>query len=386
MAGNDSSQEKTEQPTRKRLEDARKEGQTVKSKELTSFFTLITIFSYLIFMYHDLLNDFNLIHDMIFKTIRDYFYYSTGVTQLIVVMKAGLGFGFKVLIIPVILASITSGFIAMVQVGGFIITPKAMEIKIEKFNIVENAKNIFSMQSLKKFIKDMFQLVVMSLVAFYLIKVNIENILNSAFYNLNTIAAVFFKILAQLFLYLLLIYLFFAIIDYIIERMSFMKKMMMSLEEIKKEMKDTEVNQNVKQRQREIHQELMEEEAMNLTIKNSTMIVTNPTHIAIAILYDPDKIKLPAVLIKAKGRSAEIMRKLATKHGILMVRDVWLARQLYALAEVKKYVPSSLVAPVADLIGKNLHLLPKELQESFARNMIRPQAPAAPSGPVKPNL
>ena len=199
------------------------------------------------------------------------------------------------------------------------------------------------------------------------------------------ISAVFFKILAQLFLYLLLIYLFFALIDYIIERVSFMKKMMMSIEDIKREMKDTEVSQQLKQRQREFHQELMEEEAMDLAVKNSTMVVTNPTHLAIVILYDPDKIKLPAVILKTKDKSAEIVRRLAKKHGIVVVRDVWLARQLYELAEIKKYVPSSLVPAVADLIGRNLHLLPKSIQDSFARNTIKTPPPiATPNNLRKP--
>lgn len=387
MADGNSSQEKTEQPTRKRLEDARKEGQVVKSKELTSFFSLISIFTYLIFMYSDLLEDFHQIYNLVFQTIKKNLLFSNGFPQMVDIAKVLLIFGFKILIVPVIIAAVISGFIAMVQVGGFVITPKAMEIKFDKFNIVTNAKNIFSMQSLKKFIKDMFQLSIMAIVAYYIISRNISNIVNSAFYSIGIIAGVFFKILGELFLYLLLIYLFFALIDYVIERMSFMKKMMMSLEEIKKEMKDTEVSQTVKQRQNDLRWELAEEESMNYTVKNSTMVITNPTHIAIVILYDPEKIKIPAVILKATDKSAALVRRLAKKHGILIVRDVWLARQLYELAELKKYVPSSLVAPVADLIGKNMHLLPKNIQTSFAKNMIPvPQPKPAPSAsmPKKP--
>ncbi|MES2615811.1 MAG: EscU/YscU/HrcU family type III secretion system export apparatus switch protein [Bdellovibrionota bacterium] len=382
--GGDSSQEKTEQPTRKRLEDARKEGQTVKSKELTSFFSLISLFTYFIFMYTSIVSDFTEIYNIVFKSIHENFLFSDGFQKLNIVSKSLFVFAFKILIFPVIIASVVSGFVAMVQVGGIILTPKAMEIKFDKFNIVSNAKNIFSMQSLKKFVKDMFQLTIMVLVAYYLIKQNISNILNSGNYNLSVIAGVFFKILSELFLYLLLIYLVFAIIDYVIERISFMKKMMMSIEEVRKESKDTEVSQQVKQRQREIHQEMMEEESMNMSVKNSTMVITNPTHIAIVILYDPEKIKLPAVILKAQNNTAQLVKKLAKKHGILVVRDVWLARQLFALAEVKKYVPSSLVAPVADLIGRNLHLLPKALQESFARSAVKMPPPTTARGPKKP--
>lgn len=203
MADGDSSQEKTEQPTRKRLEDARKEGQTVKSKELTSFFSLISIFAYFIFMYKNIITDFFQIYDIVFQSIKQNFVFFNDLDKVIILIKVLFAFGFKILIIPVIIASVISGFVAMIQVGGFIISPKAMEIKFDKFNIVTNAKNIFSMQSIKKFIKDMFQLAIMSIVAYSLIARDINDILNSAYYNLAVITGVFFKILAQLFLYLL---------------------------------------------------------------------------------------------------------------------------------------------------------------------------------------
>ncbi len=367
----DSTQEKTEQPTHKRLEDARKEGQIVKSKELTSFFSLISIFTYFLFTYKYILGDFFELYDVIFSKIRENYTASANIAKLSSILKVMAVAGFKIIIIPVIIASTLTGFIAMVQAGGIIFTPKALQIKFDKFNIVTNAKNIFSMQTLKKFVKDMFQLAIMTFVAYIMVKRSIADILNASYYNLRILSLVFFKLIAEIFIYLLVIYLIFAIIDYILERMSFMKKMMMSLEEIKKELKDTELSPMVKQRQRDFHWELMEEESMNFTIKNSTMVITNPTHIAIVLLYDPEKIKLPAVMIKATDKSAEIVRKLAKKHNILMVRDVWLARQLYHLAEVKKYVPSSLIAPIADIIGKYLHLLPENIRNSFSKAALK---------------
>ena len=361
------SEEKTEQPTEKRLEDARKDGQTVKSKELTSFCSLIVLFAYFVFQGETIVGNFYEMYDVVFKKISENLPYSTRVSLFGEIAKTLFIFAFKLLIVPVIIAASVSGFIAMVQVGGFILSPKAMEIKFDKFDIVANAKNMFSMQTIKKFIKDMIQLTVMTIVGFYMIKADIVNILNSGFYNFRVIASVFFKILAQLFLYLLLIYLVFAIIDYILERISFMKKMMMSLEEIKKEAKDSEVNQQVNQKQREIHQEMMEEESMDMTVKSSTLVVTNPTHLAIVLLYDPDKVKLPVVILKAKNHSVQLVKRLAKKHNVLVIRDVWLARQLYTLAELRKYVPSSLVAPVADIIGKYMHMMPKHIQEAFIR-------------------
>jgi type III secretion protein U len=367
MAGQDSSQEKNEKPTQKRLEDARKEGQTVKSKELTSFFSLISIFGYFVLNYSNIIQDFHSIHDVTFKSIIINSFYDTNTNYLVNISMALFSFAFKILIIPVAIATVLSAVVAAAQVGGIIITPKAMEIKFDKFNIVSNAKNIFSAQSMKKFGKDMVQLTTMSIISFFLIARNIDNVLYAGYYNLDTISKVFFKILAELFIYLLITYFIFAIIDYIIEHVSFMKKMMMSLEDIKKEMKDTEVSSQVKQRQREIQYESMQEDAMGAAVKNSTMVITNPTHIAIVIYFDPEKVKLPVVILKTDGKKAEIVRNLAKKYEIPIIREVWLARQLFKFAEVKKYVPSSLISPVADLIGRNIHLLPKHIKEALSQ-------------------
>jgi type III secretion protein U len=365
----DDSQEKTEEPTEKKLRDAREEGQVVKSKELSSFCLLISLFAYFAFQRASIVASIYEIYDMIFKRIGQKTLSTQEALLFGGVAKFVLIAAFKILIIPVVIAASVSGFVTMIQVGGIVLSPKAMEIKFDKFDMVANAKNMFSMQNMKKFVKDIIQLVVITIAGFYLIKANIPNILNSGYHDFRVISQVFFRVIGELFLFLLLIYMIFAIIDYIIEKVSFMKKMMMSLEEIKKEMKDSEVNAQVKQKQREIHQEMMEEESMDNTVKGSTLVVTNPTHLAIVILYDPEKVKLPVVVIKAKNHSVHIVKKLAQKHNVLVVRDVWLARQLYNLAELKKYIPSTLVAPVADIIGKYMHQLPQALQDAFRRQM-----------------
>lgn len=370
----DQSSEKSEQPTKKKLDDARKKGQVAKSKELTSFFTLLVFFIYIAFGYKQILVDVMQIYSQVFVSANMKLQGDMSPPQLKALIETVLSSMVKIILIPTVLAAVISGFVAAMQVGGLQFSPEAMKLDIQKFNPVTNAKNIFSLKTLKKFAKDMLQLAVMFSVSYIMVKRDITDILNSSYYDTWVVAGVFFVLFFKLLLTLLLIYLIFAVVDFFLEKSQFLEQMKMTKDELKKEFKETEISQEVKQRQREIHQEILEEEGVTNTVKNSTLVLTNPIHYAIVILYDPKTVKLPVILVKARARSASIVIRVARKHKVLIVRDIWLTRRLYVLGEVGKFVPSSMVGPVADIIGKNIHLLPDHIRQAFAEigNLPRP--------------
>lgn len=371
----DQSSEKSEEPTKKKLDDARKKGQVAKSKELTSFFTLLVFFLYIAFAYKYILVDVIQIYSQVFVSANTKLQGEMAPSQLKALIETLLGSMVKIILIPTVLAAVISGFIAAMQVGGLQFSPEAMKLDIQKFNPVTNAKNIFSLKTLKKFAKDMIQLTVMFSVSYIIVKRDLTEILNSSYYNIWVVTGVFFVLFFKLLLTLLIIYLIFAVVDFFLEKRQFLEQMKMTKDELKKEFKETEISQEVKQRQREIHQEILEEEGVTNTVKNSTMVLTNPLHYAIVILYDPKTVKLPVILVKARAKSAEIVIRVARKHKVLIVRDIWLTRRLYVLGEVGKFVPSSMVGPVADIIGKNLHLLPEHIRQAFMEMGNIPKPP-----------
>lgn len=362
--------EKTEQPTQKRLEDARQKGQVAQSKDLTMFSSFITIMCYFSINFHGILNDIFRVYNLTFSEISNKNAINLSFSAPKELVFNVMIVGYKIFVIPIILAAIVSAFVCVSQLGGFAILKESLKIDIERLNPAANAKNIFSMKNFKKLVKDIFEIIVMAVVA-YLISVNdLRDLINSTYYGFGGISLLFAKIIVKTVFSLLMVYLVFAIIDFINQKRDHIKQLMMSMEDIKNEMKNTEGDPHIKGRRRELHREIIEEDSIANTVKNATLILTNPTHIAIVIYFDTEKVKLPVVLIKAKGSMAAFIRRTAAKHEIPMIRDVWLARKLYALAVIGKYVPSTLIGPVADVIGKNMHLIQPRLTRAAQDKLV----------------
>lgn len=364
--------EKTEQPTQKRLEDARQKGQIAQSKDLTMFSSFVCILCYFSINFHSILNDIFRVYDLTFSEIQN-----KNTLDLSFLAPKDLVFhvlivGFKIFAIPIIIAAIVSAFVCVSQLGGFAILKESLKIDFERLNPASNAKNIFSMKNFKKLVKDIAEIGVMAVVAYLVSSSDLRDLINSTYYGFAGISLLFIKIIVKTVFSLLMVYLVFAIIDFINQKRDHIKQLMMSREDIKNEMKNTEGDPHIKGRRRELHREIIEEDSIANTVKNATLILTNPTHIAIVIYFDTNKVKLPVVLIKAKGNLAAFIRRTAAQHNIPLIKDIWLARQLYALAVVGKYIPSTLVGSVADVIGKNFHLIQPRLNANTSpENLIQ---------------
>jgi type III secretion protein U len=362
--------EKTEKPTQKRLEDARQKGQVAQSKDLTMFASFITVLCYFSINFHNIMNDIFKVYDLTFSEIADKNVFALSFLAPKQLIFNVLIVGYKIFAIPIILAAVVSAFVCVSQLGGFAILKESLKIDIERLNPVANAKNIFSMKNLKKLAKDIVEIIVMVVVAYLISANDIRDLINSTYYGFAGISLIFAKIVGKTVFSLLMVYLVFAIIDFINQKREHIKQLMMSREDIKNEMKNTEGDPHIKGRRRELHREIIEEEGIANTVKNATLILTNPTHITIVIYFDTNKVKLPVVLIKAKGTLAAFIRRTATKYEIPMIKDVWLARSLYSLAVVGKYVPSTLVGPIADVIGKNMHLIQPHLNRISKEKVV----------------
>ncbi|MDR0428762.1 MAG: EscU/YscU/HrcU family type III secretion system export apparatus switch protein, partial [Puniceicoccales bacterium] len=140
-----------------------------------------------------------------------------------------------------------------------------------------------------------------------------------------------------------------AIIDIFYQRKSFTKKMMMSKSEIKREYKEMEGSPEIKSRRRQIHHEMMQEGPSQRT-KRSSALITNPTHLAVAIFYQEDIAPLPIVLAKGEGKLAMEMMEVARVEGIPIMRNVPLAHALMDATEIMEYIPSQLLEPVAEVL------------------------------------
>ncbi len=356
---NDSSGEKTEQPTPKKRQDAKKQGQMAQSKELNKVFALIILLILLIInlksTFYQFANIFQGIIDQIATNNLD------KITLSNYLLNSGY-YALKVILLPIIVAGITAYFINIIQVGGFTISEKFLKFDFNKFNLVNNFKSIYSFKNLIKFTRQLIEIIIMAVVAIFIAKQSLRGFTNLPEYSVSALWWYLCIVLFKEFAALLLINIVASIIDLVMEKFNLTKQLMMSLSEIKQEYKNTNGDPEIKSRRQELHRELIDEEG-EATIANSTMVLANPTHIAIVLLYRPKRFKLPIIVAKASGAKAQNIFTIAKRNNIPIIRDKWLARTLFEVGIVGKYVPSSMLAPVADIISQNMHLLPKTAQE-----------------------
>jgi flagellar biosynthesis protein FlhB len=351
---------KTEQPTHKRLQDARKEGNVAKSKDLSTVVSLSVLILELVIMYKYIIFSIHNMYGVVFATISENQYSLERLLSVIIEFFILL---FKIIIPIIIVSSLSAGLTTVIQLNGFLFATKVFKFDLQKFDIIKNFKELFSKKNILKFCFNVFKISIMTYVGFNIVSNNIKDILKVVDISFSYIILFMALLILKLGAVLLGIFAVFAFIDFIVEKRATHKKLMMSMEEVKKDYKETEGNPEVKSRRRELHKELLEGDDMFDAYKEFMMVLANPTHIAIVMIYKPTKWKLPIILMKAKGYSAQNIFRIAKRKDVPIIRDKWIARQLYAYAEINKPVPKSMVKFVATLIGNNLYLFPKILEE-----------------------
>ncbi|MBU2898930.1 EscU/YscU/HrcU family type III secretion system export apparatus switch protein [Vibrio hepatarius] len=335
--------EKTEKPTQKRLRDARKKGQVVKSPEIVTGFQMAVILGYFIVegqgmmeaiwkMIDIAINSINLPIKVAAEMVLAAFVF------IMVRFIAGLIF---LLIITVI-------FSCMVQTGP-VWASESLNPSFNKINIVNNAKNIFSMKSVFSLLKNILKILVLSLVFYYLLHQHIN-----MFQYLPTCGAecgveVTFTLVKWLWGAFLICYLIFSVADYAFVHFQTMKELKMSKDDTKQEYKETEGNPEVKQKRRELQRETANGSLVS-NVKKSTVIVRNPTHLAVCLYYQPGETPLPVVLDKAQDHMALHVVEMAEKHTIPLVENIPLARALFKDVESGHAIPESLFEPVSELL------------------------------------
>ena len=364
----DSSEEKTRDPTDKRLREAREEGQIAQSRDLTMLFAIVSILLY-----------YSYSADTVFFKISDFFdliMFSIGHNDMDLSQISRILFTcgqllLVVLLIPIVIGAVVSLIFNIIQLRGITINKKAFVVKFDKFNPVTNLKEIFSKKNFLKFFKYVLEITIMSIVAYTSFKSKLPNILKISQLDVTSIVLLMLDILSHIFIILFFVHFVFVIFDYLLEYMHTKKQLMMSESDIKQEYKSMEGDPEVKGERKRLHRELLEDDEMGM-MSDATMVLANPTHIAVVIKYRPKESPLPLIILKAKDDKAQVIFKLAKGLNIPIIRDIWLARQLFSLANVGQTVPSSLAKHLGDVIGKNLHLMPvleQEFKQAYYEKM-----------------
>ena len=338
-------QEKTEEPTPKKIEDARKKGNVPKSQDaagIIPLFVAILIFLML----------FKFISAELFDATR-YFFTLIG-TQIdkakaveLAIVTAKVIF---LCILPVAGAVAIAGVIGNVAQFGFLFTTEPLTPDLSKLDIIKGMKNLFSIKKVVDGVKNTFKASVVLGVGFVFFFMFVKELPAVMLYGLGDQLRWLAEKSIILALVMLLVLAVFALIDLVITRKRYFDGLKMSKQEIKDEMKNMEGDPLIKAKIRQIQMEASKKRMM-AEVPNADVVVTNPTHYAVALKYEQEKHRAPVVIAKGADKIALQIKKIARENGVHVVENPPLARALYAQVDIDKPIPEELFAAVAELLA-----------------------------------
>ncbi|MBF0226118.1 MAG: flagellar biosynthesis protein FlhB [Desulfobacterales bacterium] len=342
----DSFEEKTEEPTARKLEKSRSEGQVAKSTEIASVSVLLIAIAFLYYfgsffydasievMRHFL--TFNNIPDFTPAYCFDLFYR---------VMKH-----FSLFFLSFSGALLLTALVTNIYQVGFTISYKAIEPKLSKISVISGLKRLFSLRTLIELIKSLTKLLITGLVVYIALKNEMNNIIHLYDQDISNILIYLLSISFRIFMWVTLIMILVAILDLVYQKWQFNKDMKMTKQEIKEEFKQSEGDPLVKSRIRSIQLQAARRRMMQ-SVPEADVVVTNPVHLAIAIKYNPFAMEAPKILAKGAGLIAERIKQIATENNVPIVENKELAQNLYKLVEIGDEIPSNLYLAVAEILA-----------------------------------
>ncbi len=346
MANNEG-QEKTEDATAKKLSDSRAKGQVAKSQEMSSFLVFAVGFFILYISKSFMSDQIGGMAKYIFNSL-DVLTLSMSIVQLY--FYKALGF-FAVTMAPILLGLMAIGFIANVGQIGLKVTPKAMKPKASKFNPLSGIKRLFfSSRSIVEVSKSLAKLFIIGLFTYWVLDDMIKTSVLLADHSIVKIVDFMIDSAITLVWKLALVFAAIAIVDFIFQKHKHKKDLKMSKQEVKDEGKQAEGDPEVKARIKSIQFETAKKRMMQ-DVPNADVVITNPTHYAIAIKYEPEKNAAPKVVAKGVDGLAQRIKKIATENGVPIEENKELARALYKVADVGDEIPNELFQAVAQILA-----------------------------------
>ena len=337
--------EKTEMPTPKKLRDAREKGQVNNSKDITSTALLLVLLSII-----------GVLTPMLMHDLKELFIFLSQLFRA--ESEASINEGLKATAIIIVkysfivcVAAAITGVAAQLAQIGFLFTFEPLKPDLNKINPVQGAKKIFSKKNLFELFKNTLKITFLGYLIYKLVLESIPVLLTLCYGDLeDSILPVLGKMLKNLAIYTGFGYIVIAFADFFFQKKNFMKEMMMTKDEVKREYKEMEGSQEIKQAQNEFRNEILNEPPTRQAVQDSTVVVTNPTHLAVGVRYMAGETPLPKVVVKGAGTDAALIKSIAAELDIPVMENVQLARALYSQVKIDDFVPEELFAPIVELL------------------------------------
>lgn len=344
--------EKTEQPTPKKIREAREKGDVAKSKDLTQTILILALFGYTVAAGQSIVESLGGLILMPFNYINTDFRQAMSEVGMDMMMELGW------ILLPYLGIVLVFGIFGEVIQTGFMLSFEAIKPSGKKLDVVANAQNIFSKKNLLEFVKSIVKIAILSFVIYKVIMDSLPLLIYIPAYGIPEFGALFGQLLKNMIFLTGLSYLVISVADLIWQRYQYNQQLMMSKDEVKQEYKGSEGDPQIKGQRKQLHQEMMQNDAVNQS-REATVLITNPTHLAIALRYNEEETPLPMVLAKGEGALAERMIQAAREAGVPVMQNIPLAHSLFNEASIDQYIPSDLIEPVAAVLR-----LVRELSEN----------------------
>lgn len=346
MAEETEDAQKTEEPTPRRLEEARRKGQVASSREVNHWFIILA----------GAISFMALAPNMSKGVIAAL---SPFVTEpdLIITGPAGIGAALKgmfgdvlLAVMPIIGLTVIAAILAGIVQSGLVFSTDRIKPELSKISIAKGMKRLFSMKSIAEFVKSILKLIIVGGVVTLLFIPIFDNLTSITTMSTVDAMALLQSLAVRLFIGVLAVMSVIAVIDFLYQRFEYMKSLRMSRQEIRDELKQTEGDPQVRARLRQIRTERARRRMM-AAVPDADVVITNPTHFAVALKYDPQAMSAPRVIAKGADLVAERIRDLAREHNVPLVENPPLARALFASVELEQEIPTEHYKAVAEIIS-----------------------------------
>ena len=338
------SEQKTEPPSQRKIREARKKGNVLKSKEVIAAagmltFTLFFV-AYIVTVADKVSALFIMDNQILFKD----FHFTA---------KHMMTMGIKVVlwgVLPIVGLMFLSAIVSNMAQIGFLFTATPLTKGMQKLNFINNAKQIFSKKSLFSFAMNIAKVMVITLLLTLVIKNYFASFINAASCGIDCTLHIFFLLILALLSFSTLAYIVIAVLDYLAQRHFYMKDLRMTKQEVKQEYKEDEGDPEVKAKRKQLYQEMLQENVMLSKVRQATVVVKNPSHYAVALFYKENKTPLPMVIGKGEGALATSILRVAREENIPVFENIALAQNLFHGTPINSYIPENLIDAVVEAL------------------------------------
>jgi flagellar biosynthesis protein FlhB len=342
----DDQQDKSESPTARKLSQAREEGSVAQSQEIPTVAILAA--SLLVFIYSGgwIWSHLKSILAMSFRSLT-----TTEILPdtLLLVVTPYIWLAIKALL-PFFIVLMIVGVSSYLVQFGFLVSTKAITPSLKKLNPISGIKKLFSVKSLFETIKGIAKIILVALIAYYVIKSQMQRMMGLTELDPDSIFLQFWDVSFMIVVRVMIALAILAIIDYTYQKYTYLKQQKMTKQEVKDEFKNTEGDPKVKSRIRRIQMEMAQRRMMQ-EVPKADVVITNPTHFAVALRYRQTIDPAPVVTAKGRGLIALKIRKEAERAGVPVIERKPLARSLYDRCRLGDQIPADLFRVVAEVLA-----------------------------------